>query len=274
MYNRRILINEEDRSRILGMHQNHAKRFNLNFGRLNEAAPQPDNIQEFQDYMDTVSQTWNNGGTLNKGAGYGSFGPNTRTAWAAYGDQYEQSKANQTTGSNLETLLPTLSFYLKVNGQEQAPSKFNTIQDLETAVTNKQVTLDTNVWNPATKQKTALNQTPGLEAIVEKIAQLAPDAEQVQEKPKNDNPAVDAWLNTELGIAYQKMKTDGTDPKAIEKFFDWLELAGKIPTDKKTFRNALGQKADTFGGRVASGFKGAIRGLTQGAKTGYQQQQV
>ena len=51
MYNRRILINEDDRSRILNMHQNHAKRFNLNFGRLNEAAAKPDDIQDFQQWI-------------------------------------------------------------------------------------------------------------------------------------------------------------------------------------------------------------------------------
>ena len=38
MNNRRILITEDERERILRMHENHAKRNNLNFGRLNEQA--------------------------------------------------------------------------------------------------------------------------------------------------------------------------------------------------------------------------------------------
>ena len=283
MYNRRILINEDDRGRILNMHENHAKRNNLNFGRLNET------------------------------------------------EVYEEDKGNQTTNSNLETLLPTLSFYLKVNGQEQAPSKFNTIQDLETAVTNKQVTLDTNVWNPETKQKIALNKTPGLETIVEKIDQLAPDAaapaaktyrvnktgqaseqtvnmtiEQLakdssykyyvdpkenrfkaiegstlgdeitnargpqsvaQQVQSTRNQAVDTWLQTPEGI-YFKTKTT---PQAKEAFIDYLETTGAGIIAKAGGKELLRKvllgpiSADTklgrFGQKIKQGVQGAVQGF-------------
>lgn len=175
MYNRRILINEEDRSRILGMHQNHAKRFNLNFGRLNEAAAQPDNVQEFQDYMDTISQTWNNGGTLNQGPGYGNFGPNTKAAWTTYGDQYEQSKA----GGGIENI----SF--NVNG---AGIKYADNEELKSAAQSGQVTMDTQVWYQGipTGTWTAISALPAeeqakFEVVSTTSAGIAPDVSQAKE---------------------------------------------------------------------------------------------
>lgn len=362
MYNRRILINEDDRSRILNMHENHAKINNLNFGRLNEAAAQPDDIKAFQDFMDQFDPTWLNGRALNKGSGYGAFGPNTQKAWAENSEYYENAKKTQAEAAGAIGV-ENITFKTP-----DGDVKYTDVNQLADAVKNKKVTADTLVWWPGIQPnaRVAIKSIPEAEkakitdtmtAINNAMGQIVPDAptvaktyrisidktnnniqdlskEQIIAKMnqdeafknaiKNDtagyistaadgtaswasikaipeltndinaaigvadvgqdtgNPAVNAWLNTELGLAYQKMKTDGTDPKAIEKFFDFIESAGKLPIDpntnaaidKKTFRNALGQKADRLGGRIASGFKGAVRGLTQGARTGYQQQQV
>jgi len=54
-------------------------------------------IKKFQDWMDTKSGGWvatkdNTGktqyGKLNKGGGYGKFGPSTEAAWQKYGMEY------------------------------------------------------------------------------------------------------------------------------------------------------------------------------------------
>lgn len=177
MYNRRIIINEDDRSRILNMHENHAKRNNLNFGRLrlNEAAAQPTDVAAFQDYMDTVSQTWNNGGTLNKGAGYGNFGPNTQTAWATYGDTYEQEQA----GGGIENM----SF--NVNGTKM---NYASDEELKNAVQGGQVTMDTQVWYQGipTGTWTAISALPAEEqgkfkVVKTTVAGMAPDVSQAKE---------------------------------------------------------------------------------------------
>jgi hypothetical protein len=51
-----------------------------------------DKIKSFQDYMDTVGNWVKNSSgkyvKLNKGTGYGNFGPSTSSAWNAYGKQY------------------------------------------------------------------------------------------------------------------------------------------------------------------------------------------
>lgn len=54
-----------------------------------------DKIKSFQDWMDTVGNWVKNASgkyvKLNKGIGYGSFGPSTRLAWTTYGKQYLNS---------------------------------------------------------------------------------------------------------------------------------------------------------------------------------------
>lgn len=54
-----------------------------------------DKIKSFQDWMDTVGN-WVKDSSgkyvkLNKGAGYGNYGPSTKSAWTAYGKQYLDS---------------------------------------------------------------------------------------------------------------------------------------------------------------------------------------
>lgn len=54
-----------------------------------------DKIKAFQDYMDTVGNWVKNPAgkyvKLNKGTGYGVYGPSTQAAWNAYGKQYLES---------------------------------------------------------------------------------------------------------------------------------------------------------------------------------------
>jgi len=67
--------------------------------------PGPGTTQQFQDWLDTTYPTWLNGGKLNKGTGYGSYGPSTQKAFSQYGTQYQQSL---TSGSGTPTPQPTV----------------------------------------------------------------------------------------------------------------------------------------------------------------------
>ena len=59
----------------------------LSFNGSNSA-----DVRKFQDWMDANHPGWVNGKNLNEGAGYGTFGPATKAAWASYGGQYEPKK--------------------------------------------------------------------------------------------------------------------------------------------------------------------------------------
>jgi hypothetical protein len=51
-------------------------------------------VKLFQDWLDINAQGWATGftnGKLNKGTGYGNFGPRTQKAWTLYGKEYLQS---------------------------------------------------------------------------------------------------------------------------------------------------------------------------------------
>lgn len=181
MYNRRILINEEDRSRILGMHQNHAKRFNLNFGRLNEAAAQPTDVAAFQEWaVNDMGQNLGTKNTLGRGPGVdGVFGEKTQAAWTTYGDQYEQSKA----GGGASTIkIENITFKTQDGDQ-----KYTDVNSLADAIKNKKVTMDTLVWWPGINpnQRVAIKSIPEtekakitdtLQAINNAMGQIIPDA--------------------------------------------------------------------------------------------------
>ena len=47
--------------------------------------------QQFQDWLDSNYPTWLNGGKLNKGTGYGTFGHSTTKAWNNYGALFAKS---------------------------------------------------------------------------------------------------------------------------------------------------------------------------------------
>lgn len=61
--------------------------------RLAAASKQPaptttQDIMKFQDWMDKNHPNWVNGKNLNKGKGYGSWGPSTEKAWGEYKVEY------------------------------------------------------------------------------------------------------------------------------------------------------------------------------------------
>lgn len=83
------------------------------------------------------------------------------------------------------------------------------------------------------------------------------------------NETVDKWLNDPqngAAMLYKDMKAKGAN---MEQFFDFLEKSKQLPQgiDKKTFRNALGQKADTWLGRLQSGAQNLGNAFTQGYNT-------
>jgi hypothetical protein len=55
-------------------------------------------VKAFQDWLDTAHPIWYKGGKLNKGSGYGSFGPSTQPAYATYGAEYEKKSPGKTGG--------------------------------------------------------------------------------------------------------------------------------------------------------------------------------
>lgn len=69
-------------------------------------------IKAFQDWMDAKHPNWVNGKNLNKGSGYGTFGPSTSKAWGSFGSEYSASlttavgSALASAGSNLSTTNP------------------------------------------------------------------------------------------------------------------------------------------------------------------------
>ena len=69
-------------------------------------------VRAFQDWMDAKHPNWVNGSNLNKGSGYGTFGPSTSKAWASYGTEYSSNlttavgSALASAGSNLSTSNP------------------------------------------------------------------------------------------------------------------------------------------------------------------------
>jgi len=48
-------------------------------------------IKAFQDWMDMKHPNWVNGKNLNKGGGYGTFGPSTKKAWASVGNEFSSN---------------------------------------------------------------------------------------------------------------------------------------------------------------------------------------
>jgi hypothetical protein len=62
-----------------------------------DGVSKPENSKEtqsFQDWLDVRYPTWNNGGKLNKGAGYGRypFGTQTAKAWKNYGAEFHKAR--------------------------------------------------------------------------------------------------------------------------------------------------------------------------------------
>ena len=58
---------------------------------VTETTEQPKNVKVFQDWLDKYYPNWIKGGKLNKGRGYGTFGPYTKAAWTKYKSQYKEA---------------------------------------------------------------------------------------------------------------------------------------------------------------------------------------
>ena len=50
-----------------------------------------DETKQFQNWLDSKYPTWLNGGKLNGGVGYGTFGPSTTKAWGTYGSEFAKT---------------------------------------------------------------------------------------------------------------------------------------------------------------------------------------
>jgi len=54
----------------------------------------PSDVKAFQDWMDKNHPNWVKGKNLNKGSGYGSYGPSTQAAWKTYKDEFQKPMGN------------------------------------------------------------------------------------------------------------------------------------------------------------------------------------
>jgi len=91
-----FVISESERERILGMHKTATKR---NYLSEATAPAKPADVKGFQDWLDRKKVPWTStGGQLNKGRGYGVFGPQTTKAWAQYGQEYTDAYGGVSPG--------------------------------------------------------------------------------------------------------------------------------------------------------------------------------
>jgi hypothetical protein len=116
---KRIIISESEKQQILKMH-----------GLLNEAIQSPfksrTEVQAFQNWMDEKHPNWvkNSVGkmvNLDKGYGWGNFGPNTQSAWQQWGNEYSKEK-NITPNTNATTTNTTTAAATTTAGTTGASS--------------------------------------------------------------------------------------------------------------------------------------------------------
>jgi len=105
-FNYSFLISESKKGLINILEQfGPKKKDNTNVNKSNTSGggvktfPGPGTVQQFQDWLDTNYPTWLNGGKLNKGKGYGSYGPSTQKAFTQYGSAYQNSSSNSGGGA-------------------------------------------------------------------------------------------------------------------------------------------------------------------------------
>ena len=200
--NRRILINEDERSRILGLHENRRRQ---EWGMLFEEAivgtpgatvagatevkpvvpvvaippATKDEIIAFQEYaVKTKKENLGTKDLLGKGPGVdGVFGPKSQAAWAKYSAEYGKSKEIQTSGNDALTYI----YYIKDATGNQVQKTFTTIDELNKAIAAKQVTQETEVWRRDLGAKKPVKDINSV-AINDAIASIAPDAK-LADKP-------------------------------------------------------------------------------------------
>jgi hypothetical protein len=65
---------------------------NVTVYTIPSALKDTEGVKKFQDWMDINHPNWVKGKNLNKGGGYGKFGPSTKAAWDKYKDSYFSGK--------------------------------------------------------------------------------------------------------------------------------------------------------------------------------------
>ncbi len=87
-----------------------------------------DGVKSFQDWADANQAGWAKGfpeGKLNKGAGYGAFGPRTSKAWTAYGKEYLQAIQNRQVDTAINDVRGTLQAKTGQTVSSQIPTANN-----------------------------------------------------------------------------------------------------------------------------------------------------
>ena len=71
----------------------------------------PTDVKAFQDWMDKTHPNWVKGKNLNKGSGYGSYGPSTQSAWNTYKTEFQNLRG--TIGTTLPKSQPPTTLITK-----------------------------------------------------------------------------------------------------------------------------------------------------------------
>jgi len=99
---------------------------------------QPEDIKDFQDWMDENNPNWVNGKNLNQGGGYGNFGPKTSAAWASWKSNYLDSKKEKDN-----TPVDNTKYYYNDGGKT---SSVQTKEEIDELITNGTITPDTLIY--------------------------------------------------------------------------------------------------------------------------------
>jgi hypothetical protein len=83
------------------------------------------NVKEFQDCMDRLHSGWYKGSNLNKGPGYGKFGPNTSKAWGKYKKDYLTGACSK---PNVDKDIKDYPINKFMTGTKDFPGAFNVVE--------------------------------------------------------------------------------------------------------------------------------------------------
>jgi hypothetical protein len=109
----------------------------------------PKNVKEFQDWLDIYHPKWMDGGRLDKGAGYGKFGPRTTKAWSEYGYLYQANKDKVIPSAPQPPELPKISSLADRTQSDlsEIESTIDSIWNLLSAINEVNKKLDTQNKN-------------------------------------------------------------------------------------------------------------------------------
>lgn len=130
-----LVINEQEREYIRNIYGTKIL--------TEQEVDQPEDIKDFQDWMDGNHPNWVNGKNLNQGGGYGDFGPKTSAAWSSWKSDYLDSKKD-----NVDAPVDNTKYYYNDNGKT---SSVQTKEQIDELISNGTITPDTLIYSNKSK---------------------------------------------------------------------------------------------------------------------------